>query len=114
MTDGTQKKNGMATAAMVLGIISLALFWTVWLGLIVGVVAIILAVVAKNQIKADPSMAGSAGAAKGGLIMGIIGVVLAIVMVVIGLLFLSAVESEFENNFRDLEELNMQLDDLNN
>lgn len=109
MTDGTTKKNGMATASMVLGIISLALFWTVWLGLIVGVVAIILGVVAKNQIKADPSMAGSAGQAKGGLIMGIIGVVLAIVMIVIGLLFINAVEDQFENRLQnELDNLELE------
>ncbi|PIE86756.1 MAG: hypothetical protein CSA03_03715 [Bacteroidetes bacterium] len=110
MTDGTQKKNGLATASMILGIISLALFWTVWLGLIVGVVAIILAIVAKNQIKADPSMAGSAGQAKGGLIMGIVGVVLAIVMIIIGVLFMSAVASEFEDAARQYE---LELNELN-
>lgn len=73
MTDGAQKKNGMATAAMVLGIISIVLGLFGWLGILTGLVAVILAVVAKNQIKADPSMSGSAGQAKGGLIMGIIG-----------------------------------------
>ncbi|MFK7783658.1 MAG: DUF4190 domain-containing protein [Crocinitomicaceae bacterium] len=101
MTDGATKKNGMATAAMVLGIISLALFWTGWLGLIVGVVAIILGVVAKNQIKADPSMAGSAGQAKAGLIMGIIGTVLAIVMLVLAYMALSALENSFENQLQN-------------
>ncbi len=110
MTDGTQKKNGLATASMILGIISLALFWTVWLGLIVGVVAIILAIVAKNQIKADPSMAGSAGQAKGGMIMGIVGVALAIVMIIIGVLFMSAVASEFEDAARQYE---LELNELN-
>jgi len=109
MTDGATKKNGMATAAMVLGIISLALFWTVWLGLIVGVVAIILAVVAKNQIKADPSMAGSAGQAKGGLIMGIIGVALAIVMVILGILAMNALENSFENQLQnELDNLELE------
>ena len=44
----TEKKNGMALAAMVLGIISLALFWTGWLGLICGILAIIFGIVAKN------------------------------------------------------------------
>jgi len=114
MTDGAVKKNGMATAAMVLGIISLALFWTGTIGLIVGVVAIILAVVAKNQIKADPAMAGSAGQAKGGMIMGIIGAVLGLLWILLFLWVFSAATSEFENNLRDLEELNMQLDEYNN
>lgn len=113
MTDGTTKKNGMATAAMVLGIISLALFWTGWLGLIVGIVAIILAIVANNQIKADPSMAGSAGQAKGGMIMGIIGVVLSIVIIVIALLFVNAVANEFEDAALDYQEQLDALDDLN-
>ncbi|MDG1333528.1 MAG: DUF4190 domain-containing protein [Crocinitomicaceae bacterium] len=112
MTDGTTKKNGMATAAMVLGIISLALFWTGWIGLLVGIVAIILAVVAKNQIKADPSMAGSEGQAKGGLIMGIIGVVLALVMIIIAVLFVNAVANEFEDAAMDYQEQLDALDDM--
>lgn len=103
MTDGTQKKNGMATAAMVLGIISIVLGLFGWLGIITGLVAVILAVVAKNQIKADPSMAGSAGAAKGGLIMGIIGIALGIIITILAIMAVNAMASELEGRFQNLD-----------
>lgn len=98
MTDGTQKKNGMATAAMVLGIISIVLGLFGWLGIITGIVAVILAVVAKSQIKADPSMAGSAGAAKGGLIMGIIGIALGIIITILAIMAVNAMASSFQDS----------------
>ncbi len=110
MTDGTQKKNGLALASMILGIIAIVLGIFGWLGIIVGIVAVILAVVAKNQIKADPSMAGSAGQAKGGLIMGIIGIVLGIIMIVLAIMFVNAVAGEFEDAARQYQ---LELDELN-
>lgn len=103
MTDGTTKKNGMATAAMVLGIISIVLGLFGWLGILVGIVAVILAVVAKNQIKADPSMAGSAGQAKGGLIMGIIGIALGIIITILAIMAVNAMANELEGRFQDLD-----------
>lgn len=108
MTDGAQKKNGMATASMVLGIISIVLGLFGWLGILTGIVAVILAVVAKNQIKADPSMSGSAGQAKGGLIMGIIGIVLGIVITVLAIMAVNALANELENraNSFDIEAYN--------
>ena len=106
-----QKKNGMATASLVLGILSIVLFFTSWIAIIMGILAIIFGVVAKNKIKADPELAHTGGAAKGGIIMGIIGIVIVIVMIVIAMMFLSAVVgsvdmSGFEDSLRDLENLN--------
>lgn len=106
----TEKKNGMALAAMVLGIISLALFWTGWLGLICGILAIIFGIVAKNKIKADPDLAPTAGKAKGGLIMGIIGSVLAIVWIVLLVMAVNAATSNFEDSMSDWEDAMDQLD----
>lgn len=109
MTDGTQKKNGMATASMVLGIISIVLGLLMgWVGALIGVVAIILAVVAKNQIKADPSMAGSAGQAKGGLIMGIIGAVVGIVVTILVIMAANALVGELDSRFQDLEDFDIE------
>ncbi|PHR34977.1 MAG: hypothetical protein COA38_03325 [Fluviicola sp.] len=107
MTDGTQKKNGMATAAMVLGIISIVLGLFGWLGIITGIVAVILAIVAKKQIKADPSMAGSAGAAKGGLIMGIIGIALGIIITILAIMALNALAGGIQDSI-DQYELNIE------
>ncbi|NVK63778.1 MAG: DUF4190 domain-containing protein [Flavobacteriales bacterium] len=110
MTDGTQKKNGLALASMILGIISIVLGFFGLLGIIVGIVAVILAVVAKNQIKADPSMAGSAGQAKGGLIMGIIGAVVGLVMILLTIWLFTAAANSFEDAARQYE---IELNELN-
>ena len=85
------KKNGMATASLVLGIISIPTAFMGWVGIICGILAIIFAIVAKNKIKADSDLAHTNGAATGGLITGIIGMVLAIIMIVIALMFVAAV-----------------------
>ncbi|WP_417265784.1 DUF4190 domain-containing protein [Brumimicrobium sp.] len=104
--------NGMATASLVLGIVSIVLsfFWVV--GLICGVLAIILAIVSKGKIKADPNLGGS-GAASGGLITGIIGVILSIIVVVVAVMFVGAVvdaatDGTFEEALRNLEQYEVE------
>ncbi|GEM_PF-1836586 len=74
---GAPQSNGMATASLVLGIVSIALGWILAgiIGIITGILAIILAVVAKKKIKQNPNMGGK-GSATGGLVTGIIGTVL--------------------------------------
>lgn len=63
----------MAVAALVVGICSIVFdFIFVWLGLILGIVAIILGVMARKQNPTD-------GKATAGLVCGIIGAALAIV-----------------------------------
>jgi Domain of unknown function (DUF4190) len=75
--EAQQRTSGKAIAALVLGIVGLFIF-----GFIAGVIAIILAVLARKEIDADPSLGGR-GLATAGLVLGIIGVVLwALVMVV--------------------------------
>ena len=112
MSDATtSKSNGMATASLILGILSIVLGFFGWLGIICGVLAIIFSVVAKNKIKADPSMAASAGSAKGGMITGIIGVVIGVIIIILAIMFVSAVadaamnSQELNDAFRDLENL---------
>ncbi len=73
-----RKKSGKAIAALVCGIISLILF-----GIILGVVAIVLGVMARNEIRADPNLEGD-GMALAGIITGAIGVVLAVVLIALG------------------------------
>lgn len=63
-----KKSNGYAIAALVLGIVSIVFsFFLQWLGLIIGIVGIVLAVVAKKK---NPS-----GMATAGLVLSIIGTV---------------------------------------
>ena len=112
MADAT-KKNGMATAALVLGIISIPTGFMGWLGIICGILAIIFAVVAKGKIKSDPELAHTAGSAKGGMITGIIGVVIGIVVIVLVLMAVAALgdsvlDAADADSFKDM------MKDLNN
>ena len=76
-TTAPQRTSGKAIAALVLGIVSIFIF-----GFIAGLIAIILAVLARKEIDADPSLGGR-GLATAGLVLGIIGIVLwALVLVV--------------------------------
>ena len=101
---GAPKSNGMATASLVLGIVSIALGWILGgiLGIITGILAIILAVVAKKKIKADPSMGGK-GSATGGMVTGIIGLVLYSIIWIIVIVFLSTAASGLEDAFNSQE-----------
>ena len=64
-----EQKNGKATAALVLGIISLIGICITIAGIICGIIAIILAVMAKKEGSTD-------GKQKAGMILGIIGIVI--------------------------------------
>ena len=82
------QKNGKAVAALVLGIVSLLGLCIPLAGIICGIIAIILAVMAKKEGSTD-------GKQKAGMILGIIGIVISIVMwivnaalVVLGFFFL--------------------------
>ena len=68
-----EQKNGKATAALVLGIISLIGICIPIAGIICGIIAIILAVMAKKEGSTD-------GKQKAGMILGSIGIVISIIM----------------------------------
>ena len=63
------QKNGKAVAALVLGIVSLLGLCIPLAGIICGIIAIILAVMAKKEGSTD-------GKQKAGMILGIIGIVI--------------------------------------
>jgi hypothetical protein len=68
-----RQTNGKAVASMVVGIVSIV---SCYLGVLVGPVAIVLAVMAKKDLKANPETQAGAGMATAGLITGIVGAVL--------------------------------------
>ena len=76
-----EQKNGKATAALVLGIISLIGICIPIAGIICGIIAIILAVMAKKE--------GSDGKQKAGMILGIIGIVISIIMWIVNAVILA-------------------------
>ncbi len=83
--------NGMATASLVLGILGVVFFWTVWLGLILGALGIIFGALGRGKAKQG---APNQGLATAGLTLGIIAVVGSVLFF---LLIVSAV-----NNSEDL------------
>lgn len=85
-------RNGLGTAALVLGIIGLVLAITVvlfWLGGVLGLVAIILGILGMGRAKRGE--ATNRGVAIGGLVTGILALVGAIVIGVVTAVLVSAV-----------------------
>ncbi|MEU6219039.1 DUF4190 domain-containing protein [Streptomyces sp. NPDC047022] len=75
-------QNGLGTAAMVLGIISCALFCLYGVvSVITGVIALVLAINARKRVARGE--ANNPGQAQAGLIMGIIGTVLGVLVIVL-------------------------------
>ncbi len=69
--------KGMGTASLIMGILSLVLFWAGWgalVGIVLGIAAIITGTMARKKLPK-----GMAGAATGGLVCGIIGLILGII-----------------------------------
>lgn len=71
---GPPPSNGLATASLVLGIISILLFWSFGFGVLLGILAIIFGVMGNNKAKDLPGQP-LAGRAKAGLVTGIIGTI---------------------------------------
>jgi hypothetical protein len=74
-------QNGLGTAGMVLGIIALVLFFTILVGLICGVLAIIFGVIGRKR--AREGLATNGGNATAGLVTGIIAVVITLLFAAI-------------------------------
>lgn len=72
---GQQKDNRMATAALVLGILTLVLFWIPILSVITGIIGVILAII--SLIKEDHKIMSIIG-----MILSIIGLALAALMII--------------------------------
>ena len=73
--------NGFAVAALVLGILSLVMFFTIWLPFLLGVLAIVfgaLGITRANRIGGKQK-----GLAIAGLVCGAVGMVLAILFIVL-------------------------------
>ena len=70
--------NGLATAALVCGIVGIVLFWTVWVGLILGVLAIVFGAVGRSRAALG---APNKSQATAGLWLGIAAVVVSILFI---------------------------------
>lgn len=68
MQNQGNKTNGMAIAGLVLGIVSCALFWIPFLGIVAGIVGLILAIMSRKNCAP-----GQTGMATAGLVLAIVG-----------------------------------------
>ncbi len=75
-----QGSNGQAVASLVLGIIGLVLFWTVWLGLILGILAIVFGAMGRSKAKQG---APNRSMATAGLVLGIVTVAASVLILVL-------------------------------
>ena len=107
------QSTGLAVGSLICGIMSVVLsfFVCLWfLSVPLGLVAIILAIVARGKIARGE--AGGAGLAKGGLITGILGIILSVVIsAAIGIFFRAAgskIQEELEKEQRRLEQQQRQ------
>ncbi|MFF7054927.1 DUF4190 domain-containing protein [Streptomyces griseorubiginosus] len=94
-------QNGMGVAAMVLGILSCALFCVYGiLSLILGVLAIVFGI--KGRKRAERGEATNRGQAQAGFITGIIGTILGLIMLVfMAFVIVAAVNSDDEPDYYD-------------
>ena len=87
--------NGMATAALVLGILSICLFWAMGIGVILGVLATIFGVLGRKKAHSLPGEYAS-GRAMAGLVTGIIGAVISALFFMLVVVAANDAANEFE------------------
>lgn len=90
----------MATASLILGIISIVLFWTFGFGVLLGILAIIFGVLGSNRARELPG-ALHAGRAKAGLVTGILGTIGGILFIVVVFAFVGDVIDEIDTDVPD-------------
>jgi lysylphosphatidylglycerol synthetase-like protein (DUF2156 family) len=86
----------MAIAALVLGVLALLLCWTVIGGILLGLIAVVLGIVA--AVRAGKGRAQGKGLAITGAVLGAIGLILSGVLVAVGV---SLLNSESGQNLQD-------------
>ncbi|MFM9367525.1 DUF4190 domain-containing protein [Streptomyces sp. Da 82-17] len=89
-----QPQNGLGTTALVLGIIGAVLFFTVWGGIILGVLALIFGLI--GHARARKGLATNKGVALAGTILGGLAVVVSIVWLVVVVMAVQKVSDEIQ------------------
>ncbi|GAA3748536.1 DUF4190 domain-containing protein [Streptomyces tremellae] len=80
--------NGLAVAALVLGIAAVVLFWTVFGGIVLGLVAIVLGALGARRARTDG--APRRGMAVTGLVLGVLGLIAGGLILALGVSFLNS------------------------
>ena len=74
--------NGLGIASLVLGILAILTFWTVFGGVILGLIAVILGIIALRQV--SKGIANNKGVSIAGVVTGAIGVIAVVVTFAVG------------------------------
>ncbi|MFF8278866.1 DUF4190 domain-containing protein [Streptomyces lateritius] len=90
---GVKRSSGLAIASLVLGIAAILLFWTVFGGLVLGLLALIFGIIGARRARAGG--AGSGKMSLIGAILGGLGMLASAVILAIGASVLNS--DEFEN-----------------
>jgi hypothetical protein len=85
---GPARGNGMAVAALVLGIVACVLFWTVFGGIVLGVVAIVLGIVGARRARGG--RAPRRGMAVVGIVLGAVGLIAGGLILALGVSILNS------------------------
>lgn len=86
------RRNGLGTAALVLGILAVVTCWTVVGGVILGLVAIVLGVLGRGRARRGE--ADNGGMALAGLVLGVVAVVLSGALLAFGVSVLNSPEGQ--------------------
>ncbi|NYG54630.1 DUF4190 domain-containing protein [Nocardioides perillae] len=100
---GGSQRKGLAIAALVLGALALLTCWTIVGGIVLGVAALVVGLVALGR--ARKSTGGGKGLAIAGIVLGVLGAVLSGALLAFGLSFLGSEEAQ------DLQECLQQAGD---
>ena len=76
-------RNGIGTAALVLGILAVVFCWTFWGGVVMGILAIIFGGVGLGR--ANRGEASNRGSALAGLVLGIVALALLVLLAIVGI-----------------------------
>jgi hypothetical protein len=85
--------NGLATAGLVCGIVGLVLFWTIWGGIILGILGIVFGAVGRGRASQG---APNRGQATAGLTLGVAAVIGSILFTILLANVISSSEDKFD------------------
>ncbi|MEV0069909.1 DUF4190 domain-containing protein [Amycolatopsis sp. NPDC050768] len=91
-------RNGFGVTALVLGIIALVLCWTVWGGIILGVLALVFGILGVKR--ANRGQATNKGASIAGIVTGSIGLVIGLLLAIL----VGSIFATFGSQIGDLQD----------
>ncbi|MFJ8884093.1 DUF4190 domain-containing protein [Streptomyces sp. NPDC102402] len=87
---GATRSNGLAIAALVLGIVAVLLFWTVFGGILLGLLALVLGIIGSRRARGGRAPHGKLSIV--GAVLGALGLIGSIVIIAIGASILNSDE----------------------